>query len=420
MNKTKVILSSFALWGIMLICFGFMVADHTPLFQSVGLIFLFLHPFVNNQWRTLPRALIRSPYAITSFAFYVLTLLTGFYINNLDYYGNDIVMKLAFIMIPIALVQGGVLSRRDIRTLLIFFVSLVFIVGTATFINYLIHFDEINEQITRSKPVLIVTGMNHIYYGVQLAFATILIIYAIIDNKIKGKLNNGIAITMAALMVLYLHSISARTGLGCFYGGLVVMVSLFIILRKKYLIGLGLLAGMGLFLLFSLKVIPSLKNRTSNTMEDIDHYKNKKGVSGFSIGPRLEALNTSWEIFKEHPFIGVGQADLDSFMQVQYRKDSSSLLRENRIKPHNQFVMTITALGVPGFLSITAYFILPFFRRRNWRNIVFMTFLTVIFAACQAESILQRQVGLTFFLLFYFILIVQLPSSSTNPDNPDI
>ncbi len=73
---------------------------------------------------------------------------------------------------------------------------------------------------------------------------------------------------------------------------------------------------------------------------------------------------------------------------------------------HNQFSDTIIAVGVMGLILLITFFIYPIFlwiKNKNF-DIVFFSLLLIIAFNSLFESVLERQMGIMFFVFFYFLL----------------
>ena len=76
------------------------------------------------------------------------------------------------------------------------------------------------------------------------------------------------------------------------------------------------------------------------------------------------------------------------------------------LNAHNQFSDTIIAVGVIGLLLMLSFFIYPIFlwiKNKNF-DIVFFSLLLIIAFNSLFESIFERQMGIMFFVFFYFLL----------------
>ena len=76
------------------------------------------------------------------------------------------------------------------------------------------------------------------------------------------------------------------------------------------------------------------------------------------------------------------------------------------LNAHNQFSDTIIAVGVMGLILLITFFIYPIFlwiKNKNF-DIVFFSLLLIVAFNSLFESVLERQMGIMFFVFFYFLL----------------
>jgi len=148
---------------------------------------------------------------------------------------------------------------------------------------------------------------------------------------------------------------------------------------------------------------------------ELDCYLKGYDYSNFSLLRRLVFFKTSIEVFKKNFLFGVGPGDLKNELQVQYNLDNSLLPRSLRQMPHNQFITFITSFGIIGFVIIVISFISPIIIENNWFPFINKIFLFIICLSFINEDTLESFIGLTFFVFFYTILI--LNKSNPNEEN---
>ncbi|MGZ5243173.1 MAG: O-antigen ligase family protein [Bacteroidia bacterium] len=400
-----------AFTGILLVLAGFMFA---PALQSIGAALIFLHPFISGDAQKIIPAFKENKILWLLPVYYLLTFLSIFYTDNYDaFWKQNILLKLPFLLFPIGLSTGAHLDKKKLNILLYFFVGLIWLVSTASFINYLVHFDEINAQIKHSKPIPVFTGtktvVSHIYFGIMLAFATCITYYFSWMQKPENKVVRWLLRGVFFTFLIYMHSIVARTGMLAFYASVFIIIIWLMWRARKFLLGLSILSGIGLLLAASLFFVPSLNNRLANTKKDISQYTEGKEINHYSISMRIESYKTAWKVYKNAPLFGVGPADIVTEMHAQYEAGNSPLTEENRKLPHNQFLQTLTTMGIPGFAVLLGFFVFPFYYRKQYlfkdsSQLLFIAFLVICFFSFQVESIVERQLGVTFFSLFYILL----------------
>jgi len=427
------ILSLLSFLGAILLAIGITAS---PAIQSIGVALIFAG--------ALPLIFFEKPkfnlFAILLLLYFLIHLLAGFYTINKEGYWKDLRMKLPFLLIPIGFYfQNTISNKRKIYVLFIFTIT-IFLVGTMTFCHYLLHLNYYNERIFQSKPIDIISfkeffmlisgktlpidnggniiGLDHIYFSFMLAFSAWAAFYLLRTGFFVKRFAKWVLMTIGACMIIYLHTIAARTGLLAFYaaGGIVVLYIIFIM--RKVAAGIGIFLAVAALGAISILFIPSLHNRFLNTQEDIGAYHNQEIMKNYSISPRIEALKTAYSVFKKSPVIGVSRGDIDTAMRQQYILQKSSLSPDNFILPHNQFVFELVASGLVGLIILLAIFIYPVIIKNTRLNLLFMLFLVICFFSFQAEYGLERQAGVSFFTLFYMLFSFRdVDLMSPTPEN---
>jgi O-antigen ligase len=72
-----------------------------------------------------------------------------------------------------------------------------------------------------------------------------------------------------------------------------------------------------------------------------------------NVGTRLVLWDISWEMFREHPLVGVGMGDYTT--EAQARLDGRSV--RTAVDSHNVFLHVLATRGLVGFLPLIAYFV---------------------------------------------------------------
>ena len=118
---------------------------------------------------------------------------------------------------------------------------------------------------------------------------------------------------------------------------------------------------------------------------------------------RIEASKTAISLAKKHPFIGIGLSNINQEMSNQYQINKSNLYLENRILPHNQFIIEFAIHGIIGLSILIAFFIVPYFNQFTQLSPLFIAFWALIFFACMFECLFDRQHGVILVSLFWFL-----------------
>lgn len=146
--------------------------------------------------------------------------------------------------------------------------------------------------------------------------------------------------------------------------------------------------------------VPSFHNKILNTIEDVNRYFTGQYIGYYSVSMRFEAWRACFRIFLEHPFAGVGSADLATAMTRQYDlMGTHGLARVS--EAHNQLLEAAACNGILGIICFLGLFILPV--KKGLEHGLFFYFLTGLLMSLMFESFFEIQAGIAFSALFYML-----------------
>ncbi len=130
---------------------------------------------------------------------------------------------------------------------------------------------------------------------------------------------------------------------------------------------------------------------------------------------RFWIWKSALELIMNHPLTGVGNGDIRDELVKIYEREGMSLSATERHNAHNQFLESWTGIGIPGLLSLLAMLALPLWagiKNSDWLLAGFISLCTIAF---MFESMLETIAGVSFFSVFYTLLVsrhIQLKSQN--------
>lgn len=271
-------------------------------------------------------------------------------------------------------------------------------IGGASVLNYMAHFKFLNQMVLESKPLPLFSAVYHIEFS--LILAVIILLQISFMRLAKSGWERSIMIGTMAVNLISLHVLSARTGMLAFWAGvpfLMTTTDLPIGLKGRNRWWLIIIPMLLLFL------VPSLRNRMINTIEDLTAVKENQNLGDKSFGRRWESWKISAEVIKKHPFMGVGFSGVEKAIHSEFEHKQTYLHPTDRIQPHNQFLQLAMQSGIitPLLLLLSFFWIAHNnYRQGNYTGVAVLTALSI---SMIFESYLERQSGVAVFVIALFL-----------------
>ncbi|MEA2114707.1 MAG: O-antigen ligase family protein [Thermodesulfobacteriota bacterium] len=279
----------------------------------------------------------------------------------------------------------------------------------AMLITFLAWFDLIHyADVT---PTHLTRKTFHVIYNPLLAFGIYLVLHEAIWGQRIGGFRLGMFV-LAGLMTFNMFITEGRAGQLVFF--VLMALLLFQIFRKN-----RVKAVLAVFLLLPTLFIagyglsPVFKQRVDTVRHEISQFKDNPDTS---VGLRLLFWQNSWEIIRQHPWLGVGTGGFQAaYARVNSEKSPHSFATDN---PHNQYVLVATMVGIPGIVALLLIFGVmfrqAFVMHDAWQRVRFafpLFFLTIMLT----ESYLKVYETAFFFVLFAAILYKHKPDQRLQP-----
>jgi len=153
----------------------------------------------------------------------------------------------------------------------------------------------------------------------------------------------------------------------------------------------------------------SIYPRIYETIWELDRYIHAGDPNFQSLSQRIEFIKASFILIKSNPLVGIGTGNWKIKYAEAYKKMNSKLIKENQGPSHNQYLNYLVKFGVLGFVYIFSMLLLPVFREKHKRNLVFWLFLVSISIANFADANFETHMGLSFFCFFYCFFLWHSP-----------
>src|SRR5215203_747280 len=342
---------------------------------SVGfIVFLFLTCFHKNIVRQF-RCFIRNRFLLGMSVLFLIPFLTWFWTEDKNMWMRFVRIKLPLLLFPIAFAGNWQLSPRQWKLIAYVFLFLVIAGCCWSLWQYFQNIHSIHEQYLRAKLIPTPLENDHVRYSLIVTIA-IMCLAVLMQAYILPK-KRFIPVVLLALLIVYLHILSARTGLISLYIFLVLALFYMVFKHNKtrlFIVLPILILAMPVAAWF---LFPTFQNRIRYNLYDLSNIRENKYTAGANDGNRLLSLKAGWNVLDQHPF-GVG-ADVVKKTYDWYDINVPQMPPGEKLFPSSEPLMYA---GFAGWIGLVLFFItmvLPFFEPVQ-KNYFFWTVLNFIMA----------------------------------------
>ncbi|MBK9505471.1 MAG: O-antigen ligase family protein [Chitinophagaceae bacterium] len=370
---------------------------------SVATIMIMCNAIINLRIAENFKKWIGDTTSVLLIALFLVYLLTGFYSDDTGYWVDRCRMKLPFLALPLGFTTVKTLTHKRFQQWLAVYFYVIVAAAIVVCINYLFHFDTLNEQLTKGQPIP-APLRDHIRFSLEMAFAVVVGIY-LWNKKFSFGLRNEKYVLGAGILFLtiFIHVFAVRSGILTMYIAFIVMILYWLFTKKAYLQGIVALIVLAGFAISAVMFIPSLHARMLYFKYEMDLIKIGELHPEHSDAQRLLSIQYGVKIAEENPLLGVGVGDIKTEMDKLYNQSAGSEFVKSKL-PHNQFVYFLAASGIVGFLVFMLSVLYPWFSHKRFKNMLYSVFILIMLISFMAEHTLEIQIGTAFYLLFLLLI----------------
>jgi O-antigen ligase len=363
---------------------------------------------------------------------FLIVLVSWGWSGDLDYTLERLRIKLPFLVLPFAFASMPPLRKREVYTILYFLLVIMSIISAYVLVNFIANYDAVMADLGRGGHLP--TPSNHIRFSLMLALTILGGIALWVDNfsfkndnhehpgppiprsrdKFRNPQSRGVGTSslirnlLTLFLFAFIHVLSVRSGLVSLYIALLALGAWFVLVKKRYLLGLVGIAGVVALPMVAYFAVPSFKAKVDYARWDYLQFKQGIG-SDYPDSERFASMKVGIDIGREHPLLGIGAGDLEQEVKRRYE---TGLAGNYKLKmPHNQLVTIFAGTGLVGLAVFMVAFFFPLFYRKNWRNPLFLALHAVIFSSFFVENTIENNFGVS---LYLFFLLVGLNFLSNN------
>lgn len=370
--------------------------------MSIGMITLFGNALLHPNLLSNLKSFFKHPLLLILSGYFVLFSISILWSKNTSYYFERLQIMLPFLVLPFAFHSVSFLNRKFLDAIVAFFIILLCGGISWSLIQYLGNKSVFDEGYGVAHVIPTPFKNDHIRFSL----AVVLSICFTIDFMIRFQqkwLRPGL-ILLLIYQVLYLHILSAKTGILLFYI-LAFCFLCYLISQKPY-------RNFAIASLFALLILPiimysistSFRNKISYVRYSISQMKNRELQPEVSDEGRIISYKYALDAIMKKPFMGFGLGDVADEMKTYYTRDFPGR-NVVVLLPHNQFLMAGMAVGILGILYVL---LLQILLLKRLLSIGFLGFAfgLMMFFTMMIEPLYETQYGTCMFI-FFLLLILQ-------------
>lgn len=259
-------------------------------------------------------------------------------------------------------------------------------------------------------------GFYHDHIRISLAMAVSVLLAAYVGITSNTKRCRYICMAYALLMVVFLHILSARTGLVALYVGVFTAMAWHLWKENKKVM-IPALVALVLLPVLAYQFLPSFRHRMGFVRYDFGYYSKMEYREGSSDGFRYYSLLSGCDHFTQQPLTGVGFRGLHIANRNWFKAHFPQIREDEIIQPSSEFVLHAAAAGLPGFLIFVAFAVLPLSMQHLRKNGWFMAIYASIAITWLFEILPENQFGI--FITGFFLALAwwMAEGNEKNPIN---
>lgn len=389
------------------------------------MIFILIAPFLQTEWKLKLKAFFKNKTYFAITGIFLLFFISGLWSENTDYFLNRSRIKLPILFMPLAFFMMPKISLDLIKAIMYFFIGLIItsaIWSSGMYLTDLEHYTKIY-----GKGQIIPTPIHHVRYSIMVSIAMGMCIYWLffsqklntkrelaINNKLykslvffkKQKVEFILLIGISLFLLVYQHILAVRSGLMTMY--VILLCAGFFFIRKKkspkLIIGMVFTFAVGSVLAY--KYVPTIKHKIGYMKYSLDLFKKKENIRHLSDSRRLGSIYAGIQLIKENPLYGVGIGDIMDETN-DYLKKHYPQLTNLELLPHNQYILSGTALGVIGMTLFIIFSLMPLFHFNGYKDFFLLSTQLIFYSSFMVEHTIESQIGVA---LYIYITLLAMKS----------
>lgn len=392
----------------------------SPFLLSVGMISLAVLSLIRFRvgprvfWVEMDREAIRRmlrilqypPFAAVTLFFFIV-LLSFWQTEDYGYWLARLRIKVPFLALPLVFLGHPRLEERQWQRLLYFLLLLLVATAAGVGLNYWANYEDVQLMLKQGQPMP--TPRNHIRYSLMLALGVVSGIHLYSRRYFwRYRWEQYLILGATLFLFLFIHLLSVRSGIAALYAALFLLAARYLLVSRRYMLGLGILAALIAMPVFAYQFVPSFRAKVDYMRWGLIKFREGEGAAYADTG-RIVSLKVGWELARRRPIFGVGAGNLQQ--EVERVFDEAYPQMPEPLAPHNQFLFVLVGTGAVGLSLFLLALFFPFFYRHNYRHPFLLGFYGIVLTAFMIEHTIENSMGVGFFVFFLLLFLNKERSS---------
>lgn len=336
------------------------------------------------------------------YAIYAFSLL---YTSNMPEGIAMLIKKLPLVVVPVLFLLSGCeyLSAWRLRVIGMGYVLACAVYSALYLVQAVVHKGAFLTLLFQVHGFM----QHHTYYAMYYILALFIAVRELVVHSDRFTRWGRIGITVCAVLhLIFVVAVQSRAGmLLVSVGGVVLLCYLFFV-QRCYVVACVLASvvlGIGtVYVQSHHRLLDTVKEAMAHDRRDV----------------RYEIASNSMEVIKRNVWFGVGVGDRMDELIANHENsvvdgDETSKWRYNT---HNQYLDSWLAIGIMGLLLMVLLMVagvVEAWKRKGSVGAWLFAFMVIVGVSALFESILERQMGIIFFVFFFCLFLATTDSSKS-------
>lgn len=352
---------------------------------------------------------LNTPSVILTFFYFILAV-GVFWSGNTKMALFDLEVKMALFIFPVIMLFVRYRSK-DIRFIFRAFNVGLYVSSMSLLINAVRRYS-ISENTNDLFYVNLSPYIHPSYLSLYVVTGMVLLLILLKRNIFVNTWQKYIVLVGVIYLFLFNIFLLSKIGILAATVFLLYFLITFILRKRKFGIGLLMLALLFTTFYFSYHKSPYIKQRVDEAILGV--VSNAEQDSKGTTGIRLQIWSSALKVIQKRPLTGYGTGDVKDVLMTQYLVDGYGAAYSKKLNAHNQFFQITIAVGLIGLLVFITALVLMLKNSLVNNNLFATCFVVLTIVYMLPESILENQAGTIFFGLFFSLLNQKSLHENTN------